>query len=235
MIQLQFDLPLIAEKDIKNFIEKELKIEEDDSNILVKGLEHNQRDIKRFINILNLMKNIGDSIEEFEYDEELLLKWSILNFSSEDFINHVKINNKIIIDMQKISMMRTEKEIEDYIETLDASFREIYLRFKDEKYLEILKSGNKEFKEKDIRNYVFLCSLSSKEPIEYFADNKELADSFILKTTSFFREKDQQRLQGEDLKGKKFYDIRAIIDSSIPLALKNVAHVKYYLDPTYRG
>ena len=92
MIQLQFNLPALREEDIQEFMENELEIEESIKlyfDIIIKGLEINPREIKRFLNSLDLMRMLGKSIKNLNYDEELLLKWSILNFSSEDFIREV--------------------------------------------------------------------------------------------------------------------------------------------------
>lgn len=53
MVQLQFDLPEIHEEDIKEFVETELEIEDELKtyfNIILGGLESNQREIKRFLN-----------------------------------------------------------------------------------------------------------------------------------------------------------------------------------------
>jgi uncharacterized protein YjbI with pentapeptide repeats len=169
MIQLQFDLPVINEGDVRDFMENELKIEKELKEYLepiIAGLESNQREIKRFINSLNLMRMLGESIEIEGYEEELLIKWSLLNFSSKDFIEEVNKNSGLIIEMEKISMMENDKR-EKYIEILDESYKKLCKIFiEDEKILKILQSGEKKFEKTDIRGYIFLSSVAPKEPEE---------------------------------------------------------------------
>ena len=185
MIQLQFNLPAIQEEDIKKFMEIELKIGEPLKtyfDIIVKGLDSNQREIKRFLNSFNLMKVIGESIENLAYDEELLIKWSILNFSSEDFMDEVKTNNRFLIDMQSISKKENKEDTENFLEQIDdENTKELCGKFKgNEKILRVLKGGDKEFNESAIRDYIFLSSVAPKEPeentsirLQHLADNIE--------------------------------------------------------------
>jgi len=94
MIQLQFDLPAIKEDDLKEFMKNKFEIfklmenkpMEKYLDLITKGLDKNPREIKRFINSLNFMRTIGESIENLNCNEELLIKWHILKFSSIDFI-----------------------------------------------------------------------------------------------------------------------------------------------------
>lgn len=169
MIQLQFDLPVINEGDVRDFLENELKIEKELNEYLepiIAGLESNQREIKRFINSLNLMRMLGESIEIEGYEEELLIKWCLLNFSSKDFIEEVNKNSGLIIEMEKISMMENDKR-ENYIEILDELYKKLCKIFiEDEKILKILQSGEKKFEKTDIRGYIFLSSVAPKEPVE---------------------------------------------------------------------
>ena len=170
MIQLQFDLPAIGEEDIMGFMAEELKIEDQLKvyfEMITKGLESNQREIKRFLNSLNLMRMLGESIRFKGYEEELLIKWSILNFSAKDFIKCVNKNHELIIKMQKISDLETIEEIEEFIKTLDEPYKKLCIDFKqDEKIINVLKSGDKRFKDIDISSYIFLSSVAPKEPGE---------------------------------------------------------------------
>ena len=167
MIQLQFDLPAIGEKDIMGFMEEELEIEDELKvyfEMITKGLESNQREIKRFLNSLNLMRMLGDSINIKGYEEELLIKWSVLNFSSKGFIKEVNKNHELIIKMEEISG-KTKEEIEKIIETLDEPYKKLCNIFRyDEKIINVLKSGDKRFKDIDISSYIFLSSVAPKEP-----------------------------------------------------------------------
>ena len=167
MIQLQFDLPAIAEKDIMEFMEEELTIEDELKvyfRMITKGLESHQRELKRFLNSLNLMRMLGESIEM--YEEELLIKWSVLNFSSENFIKEINKNPELIIKMEEISR-KTIEERDEFIETLDEPYKKLCNNFrKDEKIINVLKFGDKRFKDIDISIYIFLSSVAPKEPEE---------------------------------------------------------------------
>lgn len=169
MIQLQFDLPTISENDIMGFMEEELEIEDQFKvyfEMITKGLESNQREIKRFLNSLNLMRMLGESIKFEGYEEELLIKWSVLNFSSKKFMDEVSNNPELIKKMEEISRKK-EDEIEEFIEKLDEPYEESYNTFgHDEKIIHVLKSGDKQFKDIDISSYIFLSSVAPKEPGE---------------------------------------------------------------------
>lgn len=169
MVQLQFDLPEIHEEDIKEFVETELEIEDELKiyfNIILGGLESNQREIKRFLNSLNLMRMLGESIAIPGYEEELLIKWSVLNFSSKKFVNAVIKNPDLLIKFQELSD-KDDVEAEKYIGTLDEKHKSLYDEFKEEhQIVEVLKEGEKRFKKTDIRSYIFLSSYAPKEPEE---------------------------------------------------------------------
>ena len=170
MIQLQFDLPGISEKDIMEFMAEELKIEDQLKvyfEMITKGLESNQREIKRFLNSLNLMRMLGDSIQIKGYEEELLIKWSVLNFSSKKFIKEVNKNHELIIQMQEISGKETTEDIEEFIGTLDEISKNLCNIFKlDEKIINVLEYGDKRFTDNNISSYIFLSSVAPKEPGE---------------------------------------------------------------------
>ena len=169
MVQLQFDLPEIHEEDIKEFVEKELEIEDELKtyfNIILGGLESNQREIKRFLNSLNLMRMLGESITIPGYEEELLIKWSVLNFSSRKFVNAVNKNPNILMKLQEFSD-KNDEDAEKYIETLNEKYKKLCNEFKEEKQIiEVLKTGDKRFEEGNIGSYIFLSSYAPKEPEE---------------------------------------------------------------------
>ena len=204
MFQLQFDLPEIEEKGIKKFMEEELNIEEtlkEYFELIIEGLESNQREIKRFLNSLNLMRMVGESIkiEKFEYKEELLIKWNILNFSSADFINQVKEHPELMIKMQGISMKKTD-EAESYIKNLDDPYKRLCKKFREEKILNILKKGEAKFKDsKDVRTYMYLSSVAPKEPE---ISHEELIELLRLGNVSKFNAlRDRKGIKDLDLSG----------------------------------
>lgn len=169
MIQLQFDLPRINEIDIKEFIRDKLEItrlNEKYLDLIAKSLEQNPREIKRFINSLNFMRIIGESIKGLDYNEELLIKWNILNFSSIDFIKYVKNNHELLIKMQEISREEDKSKIEDYLKD-DYFIKKSYDIFKhNKKIFDVLEIGDQMFNESNIPNYIFLSSVAPKEPKE---------------------------------------------------------------------
>ena len=169
MIQLQFDLPAIGEDDITNFIEKELEIEDQLKpyfELIKRGLESNQREIKRFLNSLNLMRMLGESIFKEKYVEELLIKWSILNFISPNFIKEINVEPEIIKKMEEIAAMEKDR-IEKYIESLDEGYKELINSFKqNEKILSVLRFGDYKFIDSDINTYLFLSRVASQKPDE---------------------------------------------------------------------
>jgi len=170
MIQLQFNLPAIRENELKVFMQEELKIDLKLSNyfdVITKGLDCNQREIKRFINSLNLMRVLGNSIKDFSYKDELLIKWNILSFSFEDFIKQVEINHKFLVEMQKISRIENEKDLEIFFEKeLKSEYiKELCNRYRNkEKILNVLKCGEEEFEIENIPNYIFLSNFTPQKP-----------------------------------------------------------------------
>jgi hypothetical protein len=183
MIQLQFNLPAIRPEDVKKFIENEIKIDEKIHQyieIITQGLENNPREIKQFLNSLNFLRELGRSIKNLTIEDELLIKWCILDFISEDFVREVKIDNEFLLDMQIIARKGEhalrDSELEEHQMELNHEIgwgapeaikkrQERYNKFKNNtKIIEILKRGNHEFDFKNIPNYIYFSSISPKEP-----------------------------------------------------------------------
>lgn len=167
MIQLQFDLPAINKIDMINFVEEELQIEKELTKyfeLITTGLEGNQREIKRFVNSLNLMRTLGESIEHEGYKEELLIKWSILSFYSKGFHEEVTKNPEFLIDVQEISMLESDVRAK-HLKMLSEKSRIFCSKFiKDETIMNIIKSGEYRFEQATIEIYIFLSSVVPKEP-----------------------------------------------------------------------
>lgn len=195
MIQLQFNLPSIRSEDVKNFIENEVKIDEKIHQyveIITKGLENNPREIKQFLNSLNFLRMLGQSIKNLKIEDELLIKWCILDFISEKFVREVKIDNEFLLDMQIIAREGEEAlkdsqyreyqmEIEYKIgwgepEAIEKR-KERYNKFKNNgKIFDILDSGTLSFDFENIPTYIYLSSISPKEP--------DYRDAFVAATAS---------------------------------------------------
>lgn len=168
MIQLQFDLPTINNIDIIKFVEEELKIETKFKKyfeLITAEFDGNPREIKRFVNSLNLMRMLGESIEHKGYKEELLIKWSILSFYSKDFFEEVTKNPEFLIELQEISMMKNNERA-NYIKTLNEEPKRFCSKFiKDETIVNLITSGEK-FESATIQIYIFLSSVAPNKPEE---------------------------------------------------------------------
>lgn len=175
MIQLQFDLPEIRKEDIKEFIESELTADESLRNyvdLILTGSDSNPRQIKQYINSLRFMMTLSNTIERLNIDEELLIKWSILNLLSENFVNAIKLNKRLLVRIQEyITLERDQFEAwDDPLFYHTAKEEEIAKRYdeldgylKDERIRKVLRSGKKEFTEQNLSDYIFLSSLAPKE------------------------------------------------------------------------
>lgn len=178
MIQLQFDLPEIRKEEIREFIESELTVDEpvrNYINLILTGSDSNPRQIKQYINSLRFMMTLGNTIERLNIDEELLIKWSILNLIPGDFINTIKIDKDLFFRTQAYARLGPEKydvwEQENRthflmtatVEQRQNDSEEFHKKLGDRRILEILKSGEKSFTSANLSDYIFLSSLAPKE------------------------------------------------------------------------
>lgn len=167
MIQLNFDLPLLKEHDIQSFMKTELKIDsklDPYFDIIVKGLKSNQREIIRFLNSLNLMRILGESLQGTGYEEELLIKWSVLNFSSVNFIEEVKRKPVLLIATQEISREGLSEAL-SICDRLKVPHLEDKCRqfSANDKISAVLSQGTKSFTLESIETYLFLSKIAPKE------------------------------------------------------------------------
>jgi hypothetical protein len=103
MIQLEFCLPEIRPEDMREFIEKEIGIDdslESSITLIIDTLEGNPREIKRFTNSLKFLKILRSKHKNFIINDELLIKWLLVNFVSGEFVKAVKIDPGILITFQ---------------------------------------------------------------------------------------------------------------------------------------
>ncbi|ETA69401.1 Protein of unknown function (DUF1608),'ATP-binding protein, KAP family' [Methanolobus tindarius DSM 2278] len=197
IIQLKFDLPLLKENDIEYFMQNELKVDsklDDYSDIIVKGLKKNQREIIRFLNTINLMRILGASLEskdtspedKFAYNDELLIKWNILNFSSPDFIDDIKIKNDVLFEIQAIARINDKKR-DERIQSLKKDGKEKYYSYcQNEKIIDVLSSGKDEFNASNIETYLFLSSITPKDIDEELHKKAEAKISLAEKVSSIY-------------------------------------------------
>ncbi|WP_321430749.1 S-layer protein domain-containing protein [uncultured Methanolobus sp.] len=197
IIQLKFDLPLLKENDIEKFMRNELRVDsklDGYLDIIVKGLKNNQREIIRFLNTINLMRILGSSLEskdtssedKFVYNEELLIKWNILDFSSPDFIDEIKTKNEVLFDIQAIARISDRKR-DERIQSLKKDGKEKYYSYcQNKKIIAVLSSGKEEFNDGNIETYLFLSSITPKDIDEELHKKTETNISLAEKVSSIY-------------------------------------------------
>jgi|GEM_PF-4554459 len=173
LIQLQFNLPEIRDEDIKAFFER--SIPEDEPlrkylDLIISCSERNPRKIKQFINSLRLMMILGDVIERLDVKEELLIKWTLLNFVSSRFINEIKNNNELLFHVQNLADIDSSDDFGAFQSELDSysysqKFVDLIYEFnRDTKISQILRQGTLRFTSDTLKNYISLSSISPNEP-----------------------------------------------------------------------
>ncbi|MFA4849830.1 MAG: P-loop NTPase fold protein [Methanoregula sp.] len=104
MIQLEFSLPEIREKNVKEYIEREIGIDpslQESINLIIQSLQGNPREIKRFINSFKFLKLLQSNRKNWVMNDELLIKWILSNFVSGEFVNAVKNDPGLLIALQE--------------------------------------------------------------------------------------------------------------------------------------
>lgn len=184
MIQLNFDLPLLQRNDLKNFMSNTLNIDSEldkYSELIVTGLKGNQREIIRSINSLSFMITLGKQFENKEgYQEEVLIKWSILSYSSPLFIEEVKRRQDLLFNIQDFARS-TKQQKDEYIKKND-SINKYQIYYEDERIINILSDGQV-FTKDNIQMCLFLSNFA---PTTIKTDFKRLfkqdSNPFIYKT-----------------------------------------------------
>jgi len=108
MVQLEFSLPEIRPEDMKIFVETLIGNDQtlhallQNSTLIIETLGGNIREIKRFINLFKFVKTLQYYHRNLDVDDELLIKWLLLDFTSGDFISQVKNDPELLITMQNL-------------------------------------------------------------------------------------------------------------------------------------
>jgi hypothetical protein len=138
------------------------------------------------------MMILGGFIKDLHVEEELLIKWTLLNFISSRLIDEIKNERSLLIYIQfyvkhtadQFSDWVNENEpygiegLEDTIPLNNENFKKLFDEFKkDPNISEILREGTHEFTSENIADYIFLSSITPKEPLVIIEANR---DSFIL-------------------------------------------------------
>ena len=187
MIQLQFDLPDLKDSDIKKYFEQELSTEDplrQYIDLIITSSDRNPRKVKQSINSLKLMITLGNQIKGLRIEEELLIKWSILNFTSSVFINSIKNEKEILFYLQSY-WRRNYDDFLTWVENFETGYEpgespfdsEIFSKMaeefkKDKKIREVLQSGTKEFNERNIVDCIYLSGIVPKNPKVTIAASK---------------------------------------------------------------
>jgi diguanylate cyclase (GGDEF)-like protein len=182
MIQLQLDLPEIRKDDLKEFIRRELDSDEllkDHIVLILECTDSNPRQIKQFINSLRLMLILNKTIERLNIVDELLIKWSILNLVSSDFVGIIKHDHELLFRAQAYARLN-ETEFSQWDRSQRPNFFEKTapeIREKERvefetiinnniKALKILRHGTELFTDTNFEDCIFLSSIAPKEPME---------------------------------------------------------------------
>lgn len=119
ILQLRFNLPPIRGEQIESYVKEDLGVGEQLEKYLhfVSGaLERNPREVKRFVSSFGIQRSLAEargllrsegepvSVEEehpARMDEELLAKWTVLEFAFDRFIEAVKKRPLLLVQMQE--------------------------------------------------------------------------------------------------------------------------------------
>ena len=189
IIQLSFYLPplennkmgelledLIVDFDHMDFYKNKLH-----KSMIEKGIENNPRKLKRFLNIMELHRNLTEDIIKNEQGEALLLEWIIIKYYHEDF--------RILVEKEPSKLLKIHEEISYEV----LSYKEIKLTkfpFWNNKYEpihEMIKAFHKSFinipTEKDLWDIIHLSlTVSSTERPELEKTKKRIyKDEVIIK------------------------------------------------------
>jgi hypothetical protein len=173
LIQLQFNLPEIRDEDIKAFFKRNLTEDEPLRkylDLIISCSNKNPRKIKQFINSLRLMMILGSTIEHLDVEEELLIKWTLLNFIPGQFINEIKIKPELLLHVQSFADIDNEddyrafqSELESY--SYEKNFEKLIYKFKkDDNISQILHEGTHRFTLENLKKCISLSSITPKEP-----------------------------------------------------------------------
>jgi len=191
MVQVQFNLPDLRDTDIKTYFEQELPLGDQLKpyiDLIITSSDRNPRKVKQSINSLKLMITLGNQIKGLHIEEELLIKWSILNLVSSDFINAIKNDRDILFYLQAY-VKRGPDTFNDWVLDNEGEyfrdhpdeaplnreqFKNIFETFKkDDKIAKILQRGNTEFTERNISDYIYLSGVVPKDPKVTIVANKD--------------------------------------------------------------
>jgi hypothetical protein len=173
LIQLQFNLPEIRDEDIKAFFKRNLTEDEPLRkylDLIISCSHRNPRKIKQFINSLKLMMILGSTIENLDVDEELLIKWTLINFIDRQFINKIKNEPELLLHVQSLADIDNKDDYFAFQSELESySYNENVIKLinkfdKDDDIPQILHKGEHRFTLEDLKKCISLSNLTPKEP-----------------------------------------------------------------------
>ncbi|KAF1075089.1 hypothetical protein MKMG_01799 [Methanogenium sp. MK-MG] len=101
MIQIQFTIPAIHEKELKLFIEELVGDNEclkDNSSLIVEALQRpNIREIKRFFNSFVLLSNLIHSIDNKGVNDNILLRWQLIDYNFPELVKSISFDPYLLI------------------------------------------------------------------------------------------------------------------------------------------
>jgi hypothetical protein len=198
MIQLRFNLPPIRGNDIEQFIDEiihpDIYYKPFLAEILM-NIDNNPREIKRFFNDINFLKTISRSVVNEVLADELIIKWCLLIYISEDFIMESKIDPDLLLLMQsysknkEVALFNYKEYLEESMENINSggeTFREKINNNKFDKFrynpqiISVLNCGNWLFDKENIRNYIYISSFVRDSPIP---TKKEWYEAWVDRST----------------------------------------------------
>lgn len=170
MVQIQFNLPKLDDKKFKEFIEKEICPEL--SGIYRSELIHNTlvgvniRELKRFFNTSILLFEIKNSLKknnQFNLDNELFVKWQLMQFFFPNLIHIIEKKHSILLALNEYARERNYEELLTKYEIKG----EIVPIFKNScdntKLMSILNHGDTNYDKESINACLHWCNFSKFE------------------------------------------------------------------------
>lgn len=175
MVQIQLNLPRVHPEDLKNYIKSSYNDSLPDIydyDFVIDSLkETNLREIKRFFNTIILILEVKNSIKNknelrLDIDDELLIKWQLIQFLYPEISQIIKKEPFLLLALDNYAKER-ESGIFDSAEYMEFDYGLDFKNFtyfsefcKNQKIIEILKSGNSSFKINSIEGCIFLFSFT---------------------------------------------------------------------------
>lgn len=207
IIQLTFQLPPIGAEDLKDYINDLFKVPDEFYtpylDILIKEIGHNPRKIKRFINIIEFQRNLGESVLgkiQAEIGEEqskkqikkrfdaLIIEWAVISNRHPEFQKAVVSENIILSRIHEYIQWLSENlehELSEKSKELPEEFIKLKPYLSNKQLLELIRVFQDEIKEiptlNIIKQVIHLSSVTGTTKIEEKYAYKQYTKENIVK------------------------------------------------------